>query len=154
MMIIDTLLKILLLSLWCWGWWELFQPGQALYFISRKAHKRLAIEKKWRDRANKFCDKRKGQDIFEAEKKSCEGLSEEDINNISDKWDDSIEHNHEEFERVMYWRKPLFLCGVCFASIYGTGGYLLLHYCGEHGIAIVSIIALVAVNKILMKLFI
>lgn len=65
-------------------------------------------------------------------------------------YNEKIEGANVRHERKIYFLKPLFLCSICFASIYGTGGYLLLNYT-TWGIFPVAVIGLISVNKIMQK---
>lgn len=139
---LTTILQLLLLSLWCHGWHHLLSPGEALYFISRWAYK---IYNKAED------DKKEGQikiSGWYVENEAFEKPQNKKV--LRDLHNEKQEENNVRFERKIYFLKPLFLCSICFASIYGTGGYLLLNYT-TWGIFPVAIIGLISVNKLIQK---
>lgn len=137
---LTTLTQLLILSFWCYGWHHLFSPGEALYFISKGAYKRF--EKAKAEKENKQNDINDW--YFETQKSTCEDSP------LRDLYNEKLEHNTEAFERKIYFIKPTFLCSICFASIYGTGGYVLLNYT-TWGVFPVAVISLIPVNKIMQK---
>ncbi len=139
----ETLLQLALLSLWCHGWHHLFSPGEALYFISRGAYRYYEDAKTRRDRRTTAIKQWYGEQQNKSEEKDREPLM--------DLYNEKLEDNNRKFEKEIYILKPLFLCPICFASLYGTGGYLLLNYT-TWGIFPVAIIALISVNRLTNKL--
>ena len=139
----ETLLQLALLSLWCHGWHHLFSPGEALYFISRGAYEHMEQAKVQKERAQ-----RKVNEWYHEHK---DVTPDEQREPLTDLYNEKMEETNLQYERQVYILKPLFLCPICFASIYGTGGYLLLNYV-SWGIIPVAIIALISVNRLLIKL--
>jgi hypothetical protein len=140
----NDLTNLLLLSLWCHGWHHLFQPGEALYFLSRPAYEALEKGKRKKEHTQHL--------ISEWRYSEMEKITNDvkDVTALNDLYNEKIEETNIKFERSIYFLKPLFLCSICFASIYGTGGYLLLTYT-TWGIFPVSVIGLISVNKIMQK---
>lgn len=138
---LTTILQLLLLSLWCHGWHHLFSPGEALYFLSRWAYRDYEKAKTTKEDFNRL--------ITEWYLEQQKGSLQENLP-LRDLYNEKQEANTEEFERKIYFLKPLFLCSICFASIYGTGGYLLLNYT-TWGVFPVAVIGLISVNKIMQK---
>lgn len=140
---LTTVLQLLLLSLWCHGWHHLFSPGEALYFISKGAYKdfkKAESEKEYQQKKiNSWYISQLPIAVTDRDKQALQELHNE-----------KQEANTQEFERKIYFLKPLFLCSICFASIYGTVGYLLLNYT-TWGIFPVAVIGLISVNKIMQK---
>ena len=140
---LTTIIQLLLLSLWCHGWHYLFSPGEALHLLSGWAYKHFDQSKLQKEREQaKVNDWYRGQ---------LEITPDEQRNALIDLYNEKLEETTIRFERQIYILKSLFLCPICFASIYGIGGYLLLNYT-EWGIFPVAIIALISVNKLLNKL--
>lgn len=138
---LTTILQLILLSLWCHGWYYLFQPGEALYFLSKWAYK---IHDKGKS------DKEIGERKIKSWYMNQQGSDEEYKTTLVDLYHEKMEENTIKFERKIYFLKPLFLCPICFASLYGTGGYLLLNYT-IWGVFPVAIISLISVNRIFNK---
>lgn len=150
---LTTILQLLLLSMWCHGWHHLFSPGEALYFLSKWAHD--IYKNAERDKEIKRDEIRAWMLDTNEELDDIGGRTEEQLVEAKrltiDLHNEKQEENNIKFERKIYFLKPLFLCSICFASIYGTGGYLLLNYT-TWGIFPVAIISLISVNKIMQKL--
>jgi len=140
---LNSIIDLILLSLWCHGWHHLFSPGEALYFISRGAYDHYEQSKVQKERAQ-----RKVQEWYQEQ---VDITPDENREPLIDLYNEKLEECNLRFERQIYILKPLFLCSICFASIYGTGGYLLLNYT-TWGVFPVSIFALISVNKLLTKL--
>jgi len=138
----ETLLQLILLSLWCHGWHYLLSPGEALGFLSRWAYDHHDQSKLQKERAQS-----KVNDWY---REQLDITPDEHRDALVDLYNEKMEEETIQFERQIYILKPLFLCSICFASLYGTGGYLLLNYT-TWGIFPVSIIALISVNKLLQK---
>lgn len=140
---LTTILQLLILALWCHGWHHLLSPGEALYFLSRWAYRDLEDAKRLKER--------KLKDIARWYSEQQVKTPDEQLDSLVDLYNEKQEQATEELEHSIYLQKPLVLCPICFASIYGTCGYLLLNYT-TWGIIPVTIIALVSVNKMMMKL--